>query len=97
MNPKGWPSNLPKAPTCEDCYQVVSLAWLETPRFTDHGPQCIKCAEVCGCRRCVPSGDSAEDYCYAIAYEIDENGNYRDDEGNDRNGQTGEIIEEVVA
>ena len=52
---------------------------------------------VCDCRRCVPSGDSAEDYCYEIAFSIDEKGNYHDDDGQYRNGQTGEIIEEVSA
>lgn len=47
----------------------------------------------CPCHRCHPDTEVLEhDYCYLIAYEIDENGNYRDDEGNDRNGQTHEII-----
>ena len=46
MNPKGWPTDQPKAPTCECCSLVVSLAWLDEPHFTDAGPQCIKCAEV---------------------------------------------------
>lgn len=46
MNPEGWPTNVPKAPTCEDCGRIVSLEWLETPSFTDHGTQCLKCAGV---------------------------------------------------
>jgi len=43
MNPEGWPTDLPKAPTCECCGHVVTLAWLESPEFTDAGPQCQKC------------------------------------------------------
>ena len=51
--------------------------------------------QSCPCHRCHPDTEvlnAEHDYCYQIAYEIDENGNYRDDEGNDRNGQTQEII-----
>lgn len=50
----------------------------------------------CPCHRCHPNDtevlNAEHDYCYQIAYEIDENGNYRDDEGNHRNGQTHDII-----
>jgi hypothetical protein len=50
----------------------------------------------CSCIRCDPRSDSAEDWCYHIAQNIDEKGNYHDDDGQYRNGQTGEIIEEVI-
>ena len=33
------------------------------------------------------------DYCYEIAYHIDENGNYHDDAGNYRDGQTHDAID----
>ena len=44
--PRAWPTDLPKAPTCEDCGTIVSILWLQTPSFTDHGPQCLKCKEA---------------------------------------------------
>ena len=46
----------------------------------------------CDCRRCDPAGDSAEDYCYEIAFSIDEEGNFNDDKGIYRDGQTGDEI-----
>jgi len=55
--------------------------------------QIIKNPELCPCHRCHPDTEVLEhDYCFVIAYEIDENGNYHDDEGNVRNGQTHEVI-----
>ena len=53
---------------------------------------------VCFCHRCAKA-DGLEvealeyDYCYEIAYHIDENGNYTDDAGNYRDGQTHDAID----
>ncbi len=51
----------------------------------------------CPCHRCNPKTLILKhDYCYVIAYEIDEDGNYTDAEGNFRNGQT-HLLQEVNA
>ena len=47
---------------------------------------------TCKCRRCMFSSHDGSDYCYEIAYNIDEDGNYHDDEGNFRDGQSHEVI-----
>ena len=59
----------------------------------DHVPDYTENPELCPCIRCMfSSGDQSLDWCYAIAREIDENGNYHDDEGNLRDGQNHEAI-----
>ena len=52
----------------------------------------------CACHRCLvaqskPVEALEFDYCYVIAYHIDEDGNYHDDEGKFRDGQTHEVIQ----
>ena len=59
--------------------------------------QIYKNPELCPCHRCqLARGEEVtvleHDYCYVIARNIDEEGNYEDDEGNYRNGVTHEVI-----
>ena len=59
----------------------------------EHAPDYTKNPELCPCVRCkFSSGDQSLDWCYAIARDIDENGNYHDDKGNLRDGQNHEVI-----
>ena len=44
----------------------------------------------CQCHRCLDGISNGQDYCFKIAYHIDENGNYHDDESQLMNGQTHE-------
>ena len=55
--------------------------------------QLMKNPELCPCHRCNPEVEVLEhDYCWVLARNIDEDGNYHDDEGNLRNGQPHEVI-----
>ncbi len=54
--------------------------------------------DPCPCHRCLEAEGKAveylvHDFCYGLARNMDEDGNYHDDEGNFRSGQTHEVIQ----